>query len=127
MPRPPPTFRTLLLAHNIHLNIRCGHCDHRVRWTALEACERLGPDCTIVQAEQRLKCARCGFGGSEGHLSVEPCTLDISAAWAHEQAAAGQYKAVSPEADLADTLATLRQLLDGRELGGDGPVAWPEG
>jgi hypothetical protein len=116
-----------LLEQNIHLVIECAfpECRHRVRWRAVEAVERLGPDCTIEQAKRRLKCGRCGRLGRDKWLSVHPCTLDQGAASARWQHARGLESGNPVAWDLEESLAMYRQLLGGGELGGDGPVQWP--
>jgi hypothetical protein len=119
-----------LLAINQHLVISCsyGGCTHKARWTAVEACERLGPDCTVIDATRRLRCAACGGRGKWGHLSVHACTLDEAAWSAREAAVRGVIRgaAATPEAELEERLASLRKLVGrGNSLGGDGPVQWP--
>jgi len=118
-----------LLAINQHLNIWCsyGDCRRKVRWSAVQACERLGPDTTTQQAIKRLVCA-CGGRGKWGHLTVFPCTLDLSAWQAREACARGilRGQCATPEEELEMELACLRRLVGkGNELGGDGPVQWP--
>lgn len=116
-----------LLDENIHLNIWCayGDCRAKARWTAAEACERLGPETPIEGAVRRLRCSACGASGKWGHLSVFPCTLDQQAAQARERASRGYFRTTSPDEELEAELASLRRLLGGQTLGGDGPVQWP--
>jgi hypothetical protein len=119
-----------LLKINQHAEIECHWhaCRRQVRWSALQAVQRLGLDTTWPQAAKRLRCHACGALGRERQVSIRPCTLDLSA-WNVRQkydalAAAGDALAA---AHLADELFTLTKLLGGRgDLGGDGPRARPE-
>lgn len=118
---PSPTVGDLLKI-NQHLDIECS-CGWRVRWNAVEACERLGVSMPFEGLTQRLKCSACGRPGRDGRLSARPCTLDLSAWWSRERGA-GWNGGGSSELDAE--LATLQKLLGDRgELGGDGPVTWP--
>jgi ribosomal protein S27AE len=120
-----------LLSSNQHLNIWCAApgCRHKVRWTAVQACERLGPETPIAEARRRLRCGRCGARGRDGHLDAHPCTLDAAAAFARQQHAAAAARGEDLPWPLDETLAHLQGLIFEAEgdlvLGGDGPVDWP--
>jgi len=122
-----PCGMAALLLINQHLDVEChmGGCGHRRRFSAVDAVTLLGPAQPFETAKFRFRCSRCGAHGRDGHISARPCTLDWSAWTARQDAAAGKWRRVSPQADLEENLASLRQLLGDRELGGDGPVAWP--
>jgi putative SOS response-associated peptidase YedK len=77
---PAPDAPTLqdLVSEELHVNIECSFCHRKVRLTPTEAVEWLGPDCTMMEARDRLRCSWCGSGGRTV-ISVRPCTLDISA------------------------------------------------
>lgn len=54
----PPVDRIGRL--NGPLRIHCRTCRHVATWTPQEARQRLGGECTTVDAKRRLKCSRCG-------------------------------------------------------------------
>lgn len=82
-----PTIDSLLVTGQ-HLEIWCCNtdCGHQARWTAAEAVQRLGADCTFAEAQRRLSCARCGARGCEKWIRCRPCVLDfyaeVKAQWA---------------------------------------------
>lgn len=119
-----------LLKINQHLNVWCckGGCRHKVRFSAVRACETFGPDADVHELMARLRCAKCGARGRDGHIDVHSCTLDWSAHHAREQQANAIARGVELPWCLDDTLARYARLIfetGDRDLGGDGPVAWP--
>lgn len=112
-----------LLAINQHLVVSCcwPECRRSRRLAAVEAVQLLGPGLPIAQAARRLRCSACGARGREKLIEVRPCTLDAAAASARQAHA----KDPPPAWPLEDYLASLRGLLAGGELGGDGPVQAP--
>jgi putative SOS response-associated peptidase YedK len=78
--RPAPNAPTLqhLADEEIHVTLTCNACHRTVRLTPTEAMELLGPDCTMMEARDRLRCSWCGAAG-RSVIDVRPCTLDISA------------------------------------------------
>lgn len=116
-----------LLAINQHLNLTCHYptCQREVRWTCVEAVERLGPDFPMERVRFRLRCSACGARGRDGFVSAKPCTLDQGAWWAREKHAQAAARGETLPWSLEGSLAMTQKLLGGREMGGDGPVQWP--
>lgn len=56
---PPPTLAGFHAAQRLDISCCYAGCYHRTLWTRDEAIARLGPTCTMVEAERRLKCAMC--------------------------------------------------------------------
>ena len=44
------------------LTITCTACAHRATWTPKEAVAKLGAECTVFEARERLRCSACGGG-----------------------------------------------------------------
>lgn len=77
---PVPNAPTLahLLAEELHLVVNCHGCHREIRLTPTEAIELLGPDCTMLDARDRLRCSWCGAAG-RSRIDARPCTQDMSA------------------------------------------------
>ena len=77
---PAPNAPTLahLLEEDLHLVVSCHGCHREIRLTPTEAIDLLGPDCTLLEARDRLRCSWCGAGGRT-RIDARPCTQDMSA------------------------------------------------
>lgn len=122
----PPVMGDLLKI-NEHLMIYCGghDCRRQVRLTAVEAVELLGFHTTMAQAERRLNCSACGRRGRDRFISVRGCSIDVTAWNARQAQATAAARGERLSWDLEQHLNSLRRLLGGEGLGGDGPVQWP--
>ncbi|HEY1926606.1 MAG TPA: SOS response-associated peptidase family protein [Caulobacteraceae bacterium] len=80
--RDPPAPNAPTLAHlveeELHLVVNCHGCHREIRLTPTEAVDLLGPDCTMLEARDRLRCSWCGAGG-RSRIDVRPCSQDMSA------------------------------------------------
>lgn len=116
-----------LLQTNTHLIVTCCRpgCRREERLSAARACELLGLETAFEGLERRLRCSRCGARGRDGFIIVRPCSLDQSAWAARQRAASAEQAGAGLGWDLEGYLATLRRLVPGGDLGGDGPVQWP--
>jgi putative SOS response-associated peptidase YedK len=89
---PAPNAPTLahLLEEELHLVVSCHGCHREIRLTPTEAIDLLGPDCTMLEARDRLRCSWCGAAG-RSQIDARPCTQDMSAK-RHLEAARHQRK-----------------------------------
>lgn len=68
-PIKPPTIAQIA-AEGRPMDISCSHpdCRRARRLTPAQAVQLLGPNCTIEQADRRLRCSACGSRGRDGFI-----------------------------------------------------------